>query len=279
MDIVKRNGETEPFSKDKFLTSLSKAGFSEEQINNALNEIESSLYEGITSDEIYVKALEALKDEEVTKPVIKYSLKRAVLELGPSGFPFEKLVSRIYQEKGYQTETGIMLEGKCISHELDVIAWKEDELILIEAKFHNEQHIKSDTKVALYMKARYDDLAESVFEIDGKERKMTKALLITNTGFTNNSRRYVECVGTFDMISWTYPKKEGLLKMIEDTHIHPITSVPDLSRSEKLELIKQGCIYCKDLINDPSFLQKANTSKPKRDKVLETAKMICKDSH
>lgn len=276
MEVIKRNGEKEEFSKEKFLNSLSKSGFSEDEISKAFDEISENLHEGITTDEIYNEALQILeKESNEVEPVIKYSLKKAVLELGPSGFPFEKLVSRIYQEKGYKVETGIMLKGKCIDHEVDVIAYNDKELIIIEAKFHNDQRLKSDTKVALYIKARIDDLLDSTYEIDGKEYKMSSAILITNTGFTNNSKRYVECVGTFKMISWSYPKNSGLLKMIEEVKIHPVTSIPQLSKAEKFELINQGCIYCKDLLDDPGYLERANITGSKRDEVMKTAGIIC----
>lgn len=279
MEVIKRNGQKESFDKQKFVDSLSKSGFKESEINLAFETIEGELHEGITTDEIYEKALRVLENEADVRPIIKYSLKKAVLELGPTGFPFEQLVSRIYEERGYKTQTGVLLNGKCIDHEVDVIAYKEDELILIEAKFHNEYKIKSDTKVALYVKARYDDLLDSTFEIDGNSLKVTKALLITNTGFTNNSKRYVSCVGTFDMISWSYPKRNGLLKMIEEVQIHPITSIPQLSKAEKLELIDKGCIYCKDLIQNPNYLEVANVTGSKHNKILETAKLICGDNH
>jgi hypothetical protein len=118
-------------------------------------------------------------------------------------------------------------------------------------------------------------LLDLEFEIDDKFRKVTKALLITNTGFTDNSIKYVECVGTFDLISWTYPKNKGLLQMIEETKIHPITSIPELSKAEKLSLIEQGGIYCKDLLNDPDILEKANVTASKRNQVIESAKIIC----
>jgi Holliday junction resolvase-like predicted endonuclease len=275
MEITKANGEKEPFDKSKFIDSLKKAGFSEAQIGGALNKIEDSLYEGITTDEIYDRALEALKDIDEVQPIVKYSLKRAVLELGPTGFPFEQVVSRVYEEMGYKISTGTMLSGKCIDHEVDIIAYKDKELILIETKFHNDPKIKTDTRVALYVKARYDDLLNTTIEIDGKDREVTQALLITNSAFTNNSKRYVKCVGTFDMISWTYPKRNGLLKMIEDVQIHPITSIPYLSKAEKTELIEQGCVFCKDLIQNPQFLEKAKVTGSKRDQVLETAKLIC----
>lgn len=276
MDIKKRNGELEPFDKEKFVFSLKKAGFNETQIDNALVEIEGILFDGISTDEIYDRALDILKNTEEIEPMVKYSLKRSVLELGPSGFPFEQLVSRIYQEMGYTTATGVMLKGHCIEHEIDVVAYKGDELILIEAKFHNEQSMKSDTKVALYVKARFDDLKDIFFDIDNKKMKLTRGVLITNTGFTNNSKKYVSCVNTFDMISWSYPKGNGLLKMIENYNIHPVTSIPRLSQKEKMDLIDRGYIYCKDLLNNPEILNTIRSTSSKKEEILDIARSICK---
>jgi len=276
MEVKKRNGELESFDKEKFIDSLKKAGFNEPQINHALLEIEETLFNGITTDEIYNKALDVLKNTEEIEPIVRYSLKRSILELGPSGFPFEQLVARIYQEMGYETIIGLTLRGHCIEHEIDVVAHKGDELLLIEAKFHNESSMKSDTKVALYVKARFDDLSGILFDINNKKIKMTRGVLITNTGFTNNSKKYVKCVNTFDMISWSYPKGKGLLKMTEDFNIHPITSIPTLSKREKMDLIDKGYIYCKDILANPGILDTVRITGHKKDEILKIAKFVCK---
>jgi hypothetical protein len=279
MNVLKRNGEIEKFSLEKFSSSLEKAGFSEKEIGQSLIVIKGSFYDGMTTDEIYEMAWKSLKDLQNFSPVIKYSLKKAILELGPSGFPFEQLVSRIYSELGYKTLNGIMLQGKCIDHEIDIAAYNDDELILIEAKFHNEHYMKSDTKVALYVKARFDDLSEVNFEIEGKQRKMTKAILITNTSFTNNSKKYVKCNNTYEMISWSYPKDKGLLHMIESLRIHPITSIPILSQRDKKFLIENGCIYCRDLFENKNILDMMKISESRKIEILRVAESICKSDN
>ena len=42
--------------------------------------------------------------------------------------------------------------GHCVEHEVDVMAWNENKLIIAEAKFHNAIGLKSDLKVALMLK-------------------------------------------------------------------------------------------------------------------------------
>jgi hypothetical protein len=279
MNVLKRNGELEKFSLEKFSSSLEKAGFSEAEVEQSLNIIKNSFYDGMSTDEIYEMAWKSLKDLQNFSPVIKYSLKKAILELGPSGFPFEQLVSRIYSELGYQTLNGIMLQGHCIDHEIDILAYNDEELILMEAKFHNEHYMKSDTKVALYVKARFDDLSNIEFEIDGKQRKMTKGILITNTSFTNNSKKYVKCNNTYEMISWSYPKEKGLLHMIEKLKIHPITSIPNLTQRDKKFLIENGCIYCRDLFENKNILDMMKISDSKKSEILKVAESICKSEN
>jgi transcriptional regulator NrdR family protein len=58
MQVIKRNGDVEEFSKEKFLNSLSKAGFTSEQIEEAYDQIEPELHKNISTDEIYEKALQ-----------------------------------------------------------------------------------------------------------------------------------------------------------------------------------------------------------------------------
>lgn len=280
-EVLKRNGEKEYFSEEKFANSLRKSGLDDDEILKALSFVKSKLYDGIDTDQIYKIASTYLKKKAKEKiPSIRYSLKRSVMELGPSGFPFEHFIARLYEELGYETKTGAILKGKCINHEIDVIAYKDNELILIEAKFHNESSLKSDTKVALYVKARYDDLTDIEFDIAGKKMKMTKPMLITNTSFTNNSIRYVECVNKFEMISWSYPKTRNLLNMIEDLGIHPITCIPKLSKKDKQTLISLGYVYCKDVLNNPNAFKEAGIRGGRAAAAKDMIETVCnKHSH
>jgi Holliday junction resolvase len=218
--IVKSNGEVEPFDRDKLRQSLERSGASFVVVNEVTDRIESELKNKMTTEKIYEKAFEYLKDKGESKTANRYALRRGVLKLGPTGFPFEQFIAKILQKRGYKTKNGVTLNGKCVEHEVDVVAYDDDDLILTEIKFHNQLSIKTDTKVALYIKARYDDLREGTFNIDGKERKMTKGIMVTNTKFTNNAKKYARCVG-MELISWDYPEKGNLYNLIEESGIDP----------------------------------------------------------
>lgn len=217
--ILKSSGLLEYFDRDKLRNSLKKSGASSVLANEISDIIESNLVEGEQTQIIYNKAFEILnKKSKVT--ATRYSIRKKLSDMGPTGFPFEKYIAKIMISKGYKTQVGVMMGGKCIEHEIDVIAYDEDDLILIEAKYHNELNTKTDTKVALYMKARFDDLKDVEFFIDNKKRKMTGGILITNTKFTDNAKKYAECAN-LDLISWDHPNMGNLYSLIESTEIYP----------------------------------------------------------
>ncbi|GAI02479.1 unnamed protein product, partial [marine sediment metagenome] len=59
------------------------------------------------------------------------------MDMGPEGFVFEKYIAKILREYGFITEVGRILNGHCVNHEVDVIAKKENQVCMIECKYHN----------------------------------------------------------------------------------------------------------------------------------------------
>jgi hypothetical protein len=272
MRIKKSNGSLEAFDSQKLMASLVRAGAAPEVAVDIGKHIEGELKDEMPTSHIYRHAFELLHRH--ARPVaVTYSLRHAIAELGPSGFPFEKFVAEIYKASGYETVTGVIVQGKCVPHEIDVVAWKGDELIFIEAKFHNEFDLKSDLKVALYVKARFDDLKAREYEFGGKSRTLSHALLITNTKFTSTAIDYGICAG-LSMIGWNYPAKSNLHHMIEGAGVHPITAISSLSNVEKRDLLASGRVLCKS-INTESALQIAGIRPEKIPGILEEIKLVC----
>ena len=205
---------------------------------------------------------------------IRYSMKRAVSDLGPNGFPFEKFVAEIFKAQGYEALTGQVVYGKCVEHEMDVVAWKGDELVMVEAKFHNEPGLKSDLKVALYVKARFDDLKTETFEFGGKKRKLTSWHLFTNTKFTDHAIRYAKCQG-LGLVGWNYPEKGNLEELIADANLHPLTALTTLSQVEKHALLGAGLILCKDVKARADVLTTLGIDAKKIPAVMEEIESVC----
>jgi hypothetical protein len=213
--IIKASGEKQQLNEEKLRSSLKRSGATDEAIEECLSHIENELHEGVTTAEIYKHAFDFL--HRWKEPVaMRYALRRAVLALGPTGFPFEKFIAEYFRDKGFEAVTDQEVLGVCVPHEVDVVAWNNDKLIMAEAKFHNELGIKSDLKVALYIKARFDDLKANVFNYGGKDRKITDAWLITNTKFSSTAIHYGACQN-LTMIGWNYPEHGNLQDMIESS--------------------------------------------------------------
>jgi len=252
--IVKANGKHEAFDPEKLRLSLLHSGASEKLTEEVVSHILSELKNGATTQEIYRHAFQFL--EKISKPVARsYSLRRAVMDLGPSGFPFEDFVAEILRAKGFECLTRQIVLGGCVSHEVDVIAYNDKKLIMIEAKFHNELGTKSDLKVALYIKARFDDIKDNVFTYGKSNRKVTDSWLVTNTKFSSTAIHYGLC-NNMTLIGWNYPEHGNLQDMIEEEKLHPITCLTTLNHQEKKVLLTNGIVLCSNIKKNPEVLEK-----------------------
>lgn len=273
--VTKANGEQEPFDSGKLIHSLERSGASPKQTNEILRQIRRELWPGITTQEIYKHAFSLLK--KIAAPLAaRYSLKRAVLELGPSGFPFERFVGEIFKSKGFSVETGRIVQGSCVEHEVDLVAENKEKLIVGEVKFHNELGLKSDLKVALYVKARVEDLKK--WRSERGERRIDEGWLITNTKFTKAAVTYANCSG-LKLVSWTYPRYGNLQALIEEAGIHPITCLTSLSHQEKSRLMEGGVVLCKNLEENRVVLEKMGFRGERLNRVLEEGKRLCQESY
>lgn len=213
--IVKANGKRETFDEEKLKSSLLRAGAGVDQVEEVIQHVREKLHDDMSTHDIYAHAFSVLHN--LHQPIAKrYSVRRALMNLGPAGFLFEDLVAEIMKERGFETLTRQTVLGGCVPHEVDVIAWNPAKLIMVEAKFHNELGTKSDLKVALYVKARVDDLMGNVFNYGGKERRVDEGWLVTNTKFSSTAVHYGVCQNLV-MIGWNYPEKGNLQDLISES--------------------------------------------------------------
>ena len=138
IDIIKSSGEKAKFSLDKLRKSLKHSGADHNTIESILDKVKDELYTGITTYEIYNRAYALLKKQKSVF-ASKYKLKKAIYELGPTGFPFERFIAAILEHSGYKTRVGKIMQGICVTHEIDVIAEKNGTMTIIECKFHSEE--------------------------------------------------------------------------------------------------------------------------------------------
>lgn len=269
--VAKADGNREPFNAKKLRQSLRQSGATASEISTIVSEIESIMYDGIHTQEIYKYAFELLQKSEMTVAA-RYSLRRALFNLGPTGFPFEDFLGRLFAYEGYTTKTRVVLQGKCVEHELDVAAYKSDHSFVCEAKFHSSPGMKSDLQVALYCHSRLLDLKDTKIcteDICG----ITELMIVTNTKFTTSAEKYAVCSG-LTLLSWDFPKKNNLHDRIQKSGMYPVTVLQTLSVSQKRALIEKGIVVCADLLVKPELLRHAHISQTRMLLVLEEARKL-----
>lgn len=271
--IVKASGEHEEFSEDKLRNSLQRSLASPQIIDEIVKHIEKELVDNMNTHQIYRHAFSLLRKK--SPPLAgRYHLKRAIMELGPSGYVFEKFIGEVLKAKGFSVEVGRIVQGYCVDHEIDVVAEKLEKHMMVECKFHNSQGIKSDVKVALYVKARFDDVEKKWHKQKDSTQKFHEAWLVTNTKLTWDAIRYARCVG-MKAIGWNYPDKESLQKMIEESGCHPITCLTTLARSQKRLLLNKDVILCRDLVVKEHLLKSIGIGHANVSKVIKEIKELC----
>jgi len=277
-DIIKSSGEKVKFSLDKLQGSLKRIGADKKTVDQILDKVRDELYQGISTKEIYNRAFSLLKKKK-SYLASKYKLKKAIYELGPTGFPFERFVSAILKYSGYKTEVGKTLQGQCVKHEIDVIIHKKNETTIIECKFHGDQGINCNVKIPLYINSRYRDV-QAYWNANPKNGTiLTKGWVVTNTRFTKDALQYGKCCGLY-LLSWDYPKNDGLKERIDRLSLYPITVSTLLTKREKQFLLSRDVVLCRELLHDKFFLDHLGVSDIRKEKILNEISNLCStDKH
>jgi hypothetical protein len=272
MQVIKADGSREAFNESKLLSSLTRSGAGRELAGRVVREVERRLSDGMRTSDIYRNAFRLLREAE-RPAAARYSMRRAILAFGPTGFPFEDFVAEIFKALGYKTETRRVLRGVCVLHEVDLIARKEGKCIGAEVKFHNRIGVKSDLKVALYVRARFEDIIERMKE-GGNTCELDEGWLITNTKFSSEAITYGKCAH-LTMVGWAYPKERNLQDLIEETKVHPLTALTTLSQKEKIELLRNKVVLCKALQDKQDIMHKVGIKMSKIDSALRESALLC----
>ncbi len=249
--ILKSDGNEDMFDQGKLEESLVRAGAGTFNARRIAERVAAQIVPGTRTADIYKRAFSLLRREARTAAA-RYSLRRALFELGPTGHPFEDFVGNLFALQGWKVERRKIAEGRCVPHELDLYATRGNETLAAELKYHNDPGYKTDVKVALYVKARFDD----IWKCDPTKRScpVDRGFLITNTKFTSHALAYAQCAG-IELIGWSYPAKGNLYDMIIETGAYPITALTTLKKAEKRLLIDKGIVSCDLLLKNRGVLR------------------------
>lgn len=205
----------------------------------------------------------------------RYNLRAALQLLGPAGFFFEKYIARLFEADDYQTKTNLILQGKCVSHEIDVALKKDDIISMVECKFHGGRDANSDVKVPLYILSRFNDLKDKKHPIFSNRDEISKCWIVTNNRFTTDAVGFAICSG-MSLLSWDYPLNNNIRTKIDAKHLYPITCLTTLSIAEKDKLLILNVILVKELLSNSECLQKIGISTARIKNILKEASELCK---
>ena len=270
--ITKATGQVVDFSEKKLRNSLEHSGANKEDIDKVLHFVLENAYDKIPSKQVYKLAYKKLKNIK-TVFASKYKIKKAIYQLGPSGFPFEQLVAKILGKSGYVTNVGEIIMGKCVKHEVDVLAKNKDKYVAIECKFHSDDDYICNIKIPLYIHSRFRDLKKGW----NRSTPLKEVWIVTNTRFSSDAIAYAEC-NNIKLLSWNYPRDNGIQKRIKDLGFFPITVLTLLTKNEKQQLLKQEIVLCQDLLKHPYALNKIGVHEKRKNKIIAEIKELCEDN-
>lgn len=266
IEVRKSDGQREAYAPEKLRMSLRRAGASDALAAVVMADLEPRLQDGVSTGRLYRMARKALRHRS-RRTAINYSLKRALLELGPSGFPFEQFCGRLFEAMGYRVRYNQSLQGRCVRHEVDIVAERAGNRLFAECKFHNRPSYRNDVKIPLYLHARSLDLAAT------PEGRHDAFWVLSNTPFSADALAYGACEGLILAGHNTdhYPLTRGLI----DQHgLHPVTCLTRLKVAQKRQLIQAGAVLCRDLLERPAFLQGLRLEDRQEERIREEAAQI-----
>lgn len=270
--ITKMSGDKAVFDADKLKYSLERSGASKGVIEEIIGKVESVLYPGITTKEIYKMAFRLLRQS--SRPTAaRYKLKKAIMELGPTGFPFEKYIGEILRHQGFDALVGVIVKGHCVEHEVDVMAEKGDTQLIVECKYHSNQTRHCDVKIPLYIHSRFLDVSKELRKKD-PESRIYEGWIFTNTRFTSDAIQYGNCAG-LKMVGWDYPKKGSLKERVDIAGLYPVTCLTTLTKREKEKLLSKEKVLCSELSDHPDLLRSIEVSEKRQKNIMKEVHELC----
>lgn len=273
MKVKKQNGDIEEFNPENLKQSLIRSGAQASEVAKVYTLVTENMYDGMGTKELYNKAFDALKKIR-NSFAARYSLKEAIKELGPDGFHFEKWMAKIFQKEGFDAVTGQTLQGNAVTHEIDVVASKGQEMMICECKFRNDEEAKISVTTPMYFLSRFNDLKPKTFSYFGKELQPTQGYLITNAYFTLDSIEFAKFYN-IHLISWDYPEHQNLKSLTDRYGMYPVTSLTTLNENQKQTLLSKNCLLVREIVDNPVLLDHFKFPDELKQAVLEEAKELC----
>jgi len=242
--VTKFDGRKQPFDRNKVINTCLRMRATKEQAETVASRIESSIYDGIQTKKILQMVFSYLQE---FRPEIKHrvDLREAISRLRPKP-DFEIFVALLLREYEYSVVGSQLIAGSCVTHEIDAVAIRDSEVIMVEVKHHFQHHTYTGVDIFLEAQATLEDLRDGFTENKHK-LNFSKALIVCNTKFSDHALQYARCKG-IEFIGWKAPPEFGLEKMIEEKKFYPITLIKSLDPKTEERLADNGILTLKQLL-------------------------------
>jgi len=242
--IRKADGSMQPFDKAKIVKTCLKSGVNIGIAKEIAEKVEAKAYNGIRTEKILELIFRYLRKH---RPLIRHFLDlRKGLSLLQSKPDFERFVQIILCENGYRVSSNQIIRGRCVEHEVDAIASKDDVTYFVEAKHHSNYHTPTGLDESRIARAVLEDVIEGR-ELGLNNLEIDRAMIVTNTKFSEHAKQYGECRG-ISLTGWSYPPHQGLQDLIEEKKIYPITCIKMLKKATMRKLSSNGIVTMKQLV-------------------------------
>lgn len=245
VNVKKADGSYQLFDRAKVVRTCLRMRATRQEAESVAEKIEKRIYEGIPTKKILQMIFSYLENFQ---PNIKHRIDlRESISLLRSKPDFERFVSLILEEFGYEVKLNQILKGKCVEHEIDVLAEKKKETTYVEVKHHVQYHTYTGIDVALSGYATFLDLIEG-FKNKTHDFNFKRAMIVCNTKFSDHALNYMKCM-RINFLGWRAPEDGGLEHIIEEKKFYPITLIKSLMREDEPKLGDRGIVLLKQLVN------------------------------
>ena len=239
------------------------------------NDIEKKVYPNMDTKKILQMIFRLLKKH---KPIIAHQLdlRKALSLLNPAP-DFEQYIQLLLREHDYTVTNNQIIHGKCVEHEIDAIATKNNITYIVEVKHHFKYHTPTSLDVSRISRAVFEDITEG-HQIGLNNQKIDQAMIICNTKLSEHAKQYADCRG-IKHIGWSSPKDHDLQTMIKEKKLYPITILKELNTQTRNKLTSKGILLLRQLIKiHPALLSRhTGISREELDSMISYSKAILSD--
>jgi hypothetical protein len=242
--VTKADGSKQPFDKEKVIRTCMRMGASRHLALAVADKVESRVYEGMPTAKVLELIFRFMRKD---KPGVKhlYDLRKG-LSLMRSKPEFELFVQVLLSHHGFEVSPNRILKGRCVEHEVDAIARKGGFTYFVEAKHHSSYHALTGLDESRIARAVLEDVSEG-FQIGSSDFKVDKAMIVTNTRYSDHAIRYGLCRDIIQ-VGWNYPANQGLEKMVEEKGLHPLSCLRGLRNDDRQKLVDGGLVLIRQLL-------------------------------